>query len=241
MDNRAFLNRITRVDHSNEQSPQPTFFDLEPLPPEHPQPGMAAASPYGISISDDDSLLVVTTAGSDQLITIDADSGTIFGRVDVDAVPRGIALSSNTQTDTMSAWVLNAIENTVSVVNIDDPSRPSVVGTVVLEDPTHPTIKRGRMAFETASASTTGTFACASCHPDGHTDQLLWVLHTPIVTGGDQIQPEPLCRFGDCGIPSPIIGMVFLATTTVALTQPIPKVTCHLTAMSQTKPPQHDT
>ena len=190
MDNRAFLNRITRVDHSNEQSPQPTFFDLEPLPPEHPQPGMAAATPYGISISDDDSLLVVTTAGSDQLITIDADSGTIFGRVDVDAVPRGIALSSNTQTDTMSAWVLNAVENTVSVVNIDDPSRPSVVGTVVLEDPTHPTIKRGRMAFETASASTTGTFACASCHPDGHTDQLLWVLHTPIVTGGDQIQPR---------------------------------------------------
>ena len=34
----------------------------------------------------------------------------------------------------------------------------------------------------------------------------------PIVTGGDQIQLEPLCRFGDCGIPSPIIGMVFLAT-----------------------------
>jgi hypothetical protein len=51
-------------------------------------------------------------------------------------------------------------------------------------------IKRGRIAFSTARASTTGTFSCASCHPDGHTDQLLWVLNTPIVSGGDQIMPR---------------------------------------------------
>ena len=33
-------------------------------------------------------------------------------------------------------------------------------------------------------------FSCASCHPDGHTDQLLWVLKTPIVEGGNQIMPR---------------------------------------------------
>ena len=54
----------------------------------------------------------------------------------------------------------------------------------------HPLVKRGRIAFETAASSTTGTFSCASCHPNGHTDQLLWVLKTPIVTGGDQIMPR---------------------------------------------------
>ncbi|MEC7605062.1 MAG: hypothetical protein VYD68_00760, partial [Pseudomonadota bacterium] len=67
---------------------------------------------------------------------------------------------------------------------------PRLIGTVVLEDPTQPIIKRGRKAFETAMASTTGTFSCSSCHPDGHTDQLVWVLATPIVTRGDQIQPR---------------------------------------------------
>ncbi|NNE91353.1 MAG: ankyrin repeat domain-containing protein, partial [Verrucomicrobiales bacterium] len=62
--------------------------------------------------------------------------------------------------------------------------------TITLEDPSHPAFKRGRIAFNTAKASTTKSFSCASCHPDGHTDQLLWVLKTPIVTGGNQIMPR---------------------------------------------------
>lgn len=190
MMNRAFLNRITRVNVGESDTAAPTFFDLEPLPPLQPAPGTAVATPYGISISADDSTLVVTAAASDKLVTMDANSGEILGSVAVDAVPRGVALISSKDGSPANAWVLNAVENTVSLVNIADTSRPEVVATVVLEDPTHPTMKRGRIAFETASASTTETFACAGCHPDGHTDQLLWVLETPIVTGGDQIQPR---------------------------------------------------
>jgi YVTN family beta-propeller protein len=189
MENRAFLNQVTRVDFG-DTGPAPTFFDLEPLPPEHPEPGMALATPYGIQISADDSTLVVSLAGSDRLITVDARSGEILGRTDVDAVPRGVAVVSASDGSPSQAWVLNAVENTVSMVDITDTTAPTVVDTVILQDPTHPTIKRGRKIFETASASTTATFACASCHPDGHTDQLLWVLNTPIVTGGDQIQPR---------------------------------------------------
>jgi cytochrome c553 len=41
---------------------------------------------------------------------------------------------------------------------------------------TPPAVQRGRIAFNDASASASGTFACASCHPDGHVDQLLWVI-----------------------------------------------------------------
>ena len=190
MMNRAFLNRITRVDLGDSNSMEPKFFDLEPLPPAQPKPGAALATPYSISVSDDDSILVVTAAGSDKLITMDADSGAVLGRADVDAVPRGIALISDKQGRADSAWVLNAVENSVSLVNVSNPTNPEVVSTIALEDPTHPIVKRGRKAFETAAASTTGTFACASCHPDGHTDQLLWVLETPIVTGGSQIQPR---------------------------------------------------
>ncbi|MEM7013790.1 MAG: ankyrin repeat domain-containing protein, partial [Verrucomicrobiota bacterium] len=102
----------------------------------------------------------------------------------VDSVPRGIAL------DGSSAWVLNAVANTVSLIDISNPAKLAVEKTIVLDDPTHPAFKRGRIAFNTAFASTTQTFSCASCHPDGHTDQLLWVLKTPIVSGGDQIMPR---------------------------------------------------
>jgi len=84
------------------------------------------------------------------------------------------------------AWVFNAVANSVSLVDVSDAANPTTASTIPLQDPTHSAMKRGRIAFETASASTTGTYSCASCHPD----QLLWVLRTPIVTGGSQIMPR---------------------------------------------------
>lgn len=186
LENRAFLNQITKVDPSSKSQ----FFDLEPLPPSHPKPDQALATPFAIQVSEDDSTLFASAAGSDVVFTVDARSGEVLGRVKVDAVPRGIALVSNESGKTTQAWVLNAIANTVTLVDVSDPAKMKVNAKVVLEDPTSSTFKRGRIAFNTASASTTGTFSCASCHPDGHTDQLLWVLDTPIVTGGTQIQPR---------------------------------------------------
>ena len=188
MENRAFLNRITKVGFKDGKAGKPKFFDLEPLPPQHPKEGEALATPFAIQISQDDKTLVVSAAGSDKVFTVDAASGNVLGRVTVGAVPRGIALESNKKS--AQAWVLNAVDNTISVVDLSDAAKPKVVGSVTLHDPTHPTVKRGRIAFNKAAASTTNTFACASCHPDGHTDQLLWVLATPIVTGGNQIMPR---------------------------------------------------
>ena len=192
MENRAFLNRITSVDCGGGACAPPAFIDLEPLPPLHPAPGMALATPFAIQISDDDSTLVVSAAGSDTLFTVDATSGAVLGRADVDAVPRGIALESAVDGRPSRAWVLNAVANTVSRVDLSDPASPQVVATVPLDDPTHPAVKRGRIAFNGADASTTGTFACESCHPDGHTDQLVWVLNTPICDrpGCTQIPPR---------------------------------------------------
>ena len=190
LENRAFLNQITRVEFGDKgESRQPEFIDLEPLPPKHPEPEQALATPFAIQISDDDSTLVVSAAASDKVFTVDAKSGEVLGRVDVDAVPRGIALQQNNGR-LSSAWILNAVANTVSLVDLTNREVPQIISTITLSDPTHPAVKRGRMAFETAAASSTGTFSCASCHPDGHTDQLLWVLKTPIVTGGDQIMPR---------------------------------------------------
>ena len=190
LENRAFLNRITSVGFSGDSAEPPRFIDLEPLLPDHPAPGMALATPFAIQISDDDTTLVASAAGSDKLFTVDATTGAVLGRVDVGAVPEGIALESSSGGKPTRAWVLNAAADTVSLVDVSDAAAPQVVATIPLEDPTHPAVKRGRIAFSMAAASTTGTFSCASCHPDGHTDQLLWVLNTPIVTGGNQIMPR---------------------------------------------------
>ncbi|WP_068139453.1 ankyrin repeat domain-containing protein [Roseimaritima ulvae] len=189
LENRAFLNRITRVQFASNEA-QPSFFDLEPLPPLHPKPEDALATPFAIAVSPDDQVLVASAAASDKVFTLDAHNGDVLGSVDVGAVPRGIALENEADGSLSQAWVYNAVSNSVSLVDLRDTSNPSVVSTLDLFDPTHPTVKRGRMAFESASASTTATFSCASCHPDGHTDQLLWVLKTPIVSGGDQIMPR---------------------------------------------------
>ena len=190
LENRAYLNRITSIDFKDDSAEEPKFIDLEPLPPAHPAPGEALATPFAIQISDNDSTLIVTAAGSDKLFTVNATSGEILGRVDVDAAPRGIALESDAAGNPSRAWVFNAVANTVSLVNLSDLVRPEVVASIPLHDPTHPAVKRGRIVFNDADVSTTGTFSCASCHPNGHTDQLIWVLDTPIVTGATQVMPR---------------------------------------------------
>ena len=192
MENRAFLNQITSVDCNGGSCGAPTFIDLESQLPAQPAPGTALATPFAIQVSNDDSTLVVSAAGSDTVFTVDTASGTVLGRVDVGAVPRGIALTSNVDGEPQQAWVFNAVANSVSLVDVSDPVNPLLAATIPLDDPTHPAVKAGRIAFNDAGASTTGTFSCESCHPDGGTDQLVWILNTPIcdVAGCTQIPPR---------------------------------------------------
>jgi YVTN family beta-propeller protein len=192
MENRAFLNQITRLDCSEGACASPHFIELEPLPPAHPEAGMALATPFAVEVSDDDATLAVTAAGSDMFFTVDAASGEVLGRVEIGAVPRGIALESGESGGPVQAWVLNAAANSVSLVDLSDPGAPVVADTIILDDPTHPVVKRGRILFNDANASSTGTFSCESCHPDGGTDQLAWVLDTPEcdLPGCDQIPPR---------------------------------------------------
>lgn len=190
LQNRAFLNQITRVDFQKNAARKPVFYDLEPLPSVQVKPAQAFATPFAIEVSSNDKTLVATAAGSDKLFTVDAASGKLLGFTKVWSVPRGIALESKDNGAPSKAWVLNAVANSVSLVDLSDLTKPFVKSTIPLVDPTPPPFKRGRIAFNNASASSTETFSCASCHPDGHTDQLLWVLDTPIVTGGNQIQPR---------------------------------------------------
>ncbi|WP_223787744.1 YncE family protein [Marinicella meishanensis] len=192
MENRAFLNRITKVACGGESCQSPQHIELEPLPPTNPPLGEAVATPFAIQISQDDSTLVITAAGSNQLILLNAESQQIISRVQVGGVPRGLALAHDSNGRLTTAWVLNAVDNSVSKVVVDNLMSPTVQRTISLPDPTHPVVKMGRLAFNNAKASTSQTFSCESCHPDGGTDQLLWVLNTPIcdLPGCDQIPPR---------------------------------------------------
>ena len=90
-------------------------------------------------------------------------------------MPRGIALRSNGSGAPLTAYVLNTLENTVSVVDVSNPSSLDEGTEIpVGDDPVPDAVRRGRIAFSSGFASTSGTFSCESCHPDGNTDQLLW-------------------------------------------------------------------
>ncbi len=191
LSNRMFLNQIARVDCSTDCS-DVTVMELEPLPPLHPSPGQQLATPFGIQVSDDDATIVSVAAASSRLFTMDAETGQILGIAEVGSIPRGVALESAPEGAPAQAWVLNALENSISVVDLSDLTAPQEMQRIALDDPTHPGVKAGRIAFNDAAGSTTGTFSCASCHPDGNTDQLLWNLGAPrcITSGCDQIQPR---------------------------------------------------
>ena len=103
MENRAFLNQVTRVEFGDHGTVSQRL-ELEPLLPEQPTVQTALATPFAIQISDDDATIVATAASSDKVFTMDAKSGEVLGRVKVGAVPRGIALTSAGDGTAESAW-----------------------------------------------------------------------------------------------------------------------------------------
>jgi YVTN family beta-propeller protein len=193
LENRMFLNQIGHVDCGGASCSLQSDIELEPAPGS-PVP-TPLATPYGIAISDDDTTLVATAAGTSRVMTLDKATGAVLDVLDLDdgvpadfgqQIPKGVALRSNPSGAPVRAYVLNTLEGTVSVIDVTDPSAISSLAKFSIgPDPTPDAIRRGRVAFNNAFASTSGTFSCESCHPDGNTDQLLWRI------GG-------ACFFGNC-------------------------------------------
>jgi YVTN family beta-propeller protein len=174
LNNRMFLNQLAVLNCAGGPC---TSVDLHDLEGAAPLAGDQLATPYGIAVSDDGALLVGTAASSSRLFVWDISAEAVVGRVDVGAMPRGIALASDPVTGAASmAYVLNTVGSSVSIVDVSDPTNPVELSQVALQDPTPADVRLGRIAFNDANASTTGTFSCGSCHPDGHTDQLLWII-----------------------------------------------------------------
>jgi YVTN family beta-propeller protein len=203
--NRMFLNRITEVNCGGGSCGAPAFDDIETHPDfGNPAEGDQLATPYGIAISDDDSTLVATAAASSRVFTVNAATGAVRDILDVGAIPRGVALASNATTHAPeTAYVLNTLDNTVSVVDVTNPDALAIAATIpVGQDPTPEAVRLGRIAFNDAGASTTGTFSCASCHPDGNNDQLLWRIG-----GACSTLLDPACGDDEIRSTMPIRGL----------------------------------
>lgn len=157
--------------------------------------GQTVPTPWGVQVSGDGQTVVVTAAGADGdpgdgrppmhgLFTLDRD-GHVLGSALVGALPEGVLLRSGPGGAAQMAYVLDTADSAVSVVDLSDPLSPQPVGAAVAvgSDPTPAQIRLGRIAFHSARGSTSKTFACGSCHPNGNMDQLQWTINT--VTGPD--------------------------------------------------------
>jgi DNA-binding beta-propeller fold protein YncE len=183
---RMFDNQLALIDCAPVCG-SPTRVDLDANPF-----GVPVPTPYGVAVSADGALAVATAAGSDGqpglpgapgltlpgLVTLSS-SGAVLGRAVTGALPQGVALRSDAAGAGETAYVLNAGDSTLSVVDVRVPTAPVLLATrPVGTDPTPPEVRRGRILFGAARASTNGSFSCESCHPHGHIDQLLWVINT---------------------------------------------------------------
>lgn len=76
--------------------------------------------------------------------------------------------------------MVNRHLNTVHVIDpVSGDTGESVPIGMSAWDPTPTDVKRGRAFLYTAANSAHGTFACASCHPDGNMDAIVWDLGDP--------------------------------------------------------------
>jgi DNA-binding beta-propeller fold protein YncE len=189
--NRTFLNRVAAVTCTSGGCGTLQQKDLEPA---SPTDATALATPYGAALSGDDTTLVITAAGSSRVVTLNAATLDVLDTLDLGSVangdfgqqiPRGVVVRSSPAGAPLTAYVLNTLENTVSVVNVATPSDISETLQIpVGSDPTPEAVRRGRIGFNNAFASTKGTFSCESCHPNGNTDQLLWRIGGRCFLGG---------------------------------------------------------
>ena len=170
--NRMFENELAAVTCSAAGCGTPSVLGVEPNPTTH---ASSLATPYGIALSGDGSLLLVSAAGASRVATFSsALSGPPLAVLDVGAIPKGVAFHSPSGA-TGTAYVLSTLDNSVHKIAVGSGGSLALLASLgVGRDPTPAAVRRGAIAFNSAFSSTTGNFSCGSCHPDANVDQLLW-------------------------------------------------------------------
>ena len=181
-------NQVSRINLANGAV---TRFDLNPgfnyttFPSRRDQTN-ALAQPTAIAFGPSGANYFVTAFGTDRVALVDANSGSILSRIELNPAsmgslasprtkrgPRGLALKPGA-----ALYVLNRISNTMTVI---DPGTRSVVREIPVgsHDPTPAVVREGRGFLYDAKLSGNGTVSCASCHIDAEMDMLAWDLGDP--------------------------------------------------------------
>jgi YVTN family beta-propeller protein len=185
----AFVtNRVTRI---NISSGALTYYDLEPGRSTTNNPNLsdqtnALAQPTAIAFGGNGSSYFLAAFGSDRIAQIDANSGAVTRRLDINPDAQGSATSPRTKKGPrglavksgVSLYVLNRLANSISVVPLPafTVAREIPIGS---HDPTPTVIRNGRGFLFDAKVSGNGSVSCASCHIDADMDMLAWDLGDP--------------------------------------------------------------
>jgi YVTN family beta-propeller protein len=113
---------------------------------------------YGYSYQD--------PTGSDDLT---ASRRYLTARLPTQANPRRLALSGDGKTLVVSNYLADSL-------TVIDAARLRVVRHIPLGGPPPDAARRGEILFNSGQMTFHGQFTCASCHPDGRSDGLVWDL-----------------------------------------------------------------
>lgn len=150
------------------------------------------ADPSGIALTPDDSIAFVAHGGADTVTAVDvsvlremaasgdrarleeiaddlgASSAYVLARIPTAENPRQLVLSP----DGRRLYVAEHLADSIGVI---DTEQLRMIGRIQLGAPQKQTPeRRGERIFSSASVTFQSQFSCRSCHPDGHTDGLVW-------------------------------------------------------------------
>ena len=142
-------------------------FDLGTLDP----PGVGL--PFDAAVTPEEDELWVLNAASNDVTVIDLVTRQLTAHIEVGDNPRGIVLSPDGET----AFVNNALEGTVSVINTGSYSVTQTI--TITQIPLPPLLLQGKKLFHSSDDPRMGNaqwIACSSCHFDGQHDGRTWIF-----------------------------------------------------------------
>ncbi|HEX8498974.1 MAG TPA: carboxypeptidase regulatory-like domain-containing protein [Pyrinomonadaceae bacterium] len=168
---------LTRLSGVNPETGASQHFNLNPHINQGDDAGSDAERALSLGLPSDvarasDGTLYVAALGSAKVGVL-SPSGAVESRVGVGQGPTGLALDEPRS----RLYVLNRFEQTLSVV--DTQARGELARVPVGFNPEPPEVREGRRFLYDASNSAHGDVSCASCHPGGHRDGLVWDLGNP--------------------------------------------------------------